>query len=72
MPPTPREYAHEQLGLVISNALALRICDAKLGTLVGASADEIADAIGLKIGPDLDGSVALAGPTSDFFLSPAY
>ena len=29
--PTPREYAHQQLGLVISNALALHNRDAKLG-----------------------------------------
>ena len=56
---------------MISNALALHIHDAQLGTLVEATEDEIVDAIGLNIGPDLDGRIAPAGLMSDVFLPPA-
>ena len=66
--PTPREYAHQQLGLVISNALALHIRGAKMGTLIEATDDEIADGTELELGLDLNGGAAPIGLTADFLL----
>ena len=43
--PTPRDYAQQQIGLAISNAIALHVRDAKQGNLVAPTDDDDEDFI---------------------------